>query len=1375
MAEFKLGRLKFVWRGSWTNNYAYVKDDVVRYGGRMYVCVAGHTSNADASQGFYTDFTAGDWQLMVDGQQWRGSWAASTGYNLNDIVKYGGIVYICNANHTSGATLEANQSSWTVYNNSLNWTGTYANSTVYKVNDLAKFGANIYICTLAYTSSTDMLDHNKWTLFVSGLEFSNSYSVSTNYASGDIVTYGGYVYIATQDNVGQTPSTTSSYWQLVTTGYNNRGVYSISTSYKTGDVVRYGGNSFVAILDSVGTRPTNGTYWSQFASGLNFRSSWTASTLYSINDVVTYGSSSWVCVQEHTSSAGTNRPDVDVSGNYWNVLSQGDSNYVLTTRGDLLTRGPAANVRLGIGTNGQILRSNGTDASWQTYGVVPNVYYVAPNGNDAAGYGSSIDKPWATINYACAQVAAGTQNPNANFLLTANTGWLAREMYQWMIYQKSISASPFSPGSVFDSTKTLRDSQYIIDAISYDLVHSSNGQTVDIAKSFFATSTTFYNATVTSEMPYFIAAITKLRDLMLNAIGNSAPANNYQTLTGYTPAVTQTINGSYTAEAGTSTTITTLMNIIINALTAQSTAGIPVATTGQTSTIFIKTGTYSEVLPISIPENTALVGDELRGVIVQPAAGYTTSNMFYVRNGTGIRNMSLRGLYGTLGTANGYGTKRPTAGAYVSLDPGTGVADETVWIRSKSPYIQNVSTFGTGCVGLKVDGALHNGGNKSIVANDFTQVLSDGIGVWCTNVARVELVSVFTYYAYMGYLSELGGSIRATNGNNSYGTYGSVAEGINPSEVATTGTVNNTTNQALISNVLVGGGKVLRVEFSYAGQNYSSGNISFSGNGASAAASLSYSNGSVGHVTVLTGGSGYVTTTNNAQSGDSTSIRLATTDIEVTNGYNGMRITIIDGTGYGQTGIITAYNGGTKVASICVEDGVTPGWTSVQGASIVSTLDTTTRYIIEPRVTVSGGGGAVTRTAVLRAVVASGAITEIRILDCGAGYSSSPSIVVTDANASVNCTLSSAIVTTGAISPPTFSNRGTGYTSASAIIVGNGYATVAQTGGYLWVSNMTVSPYAGSNLQIAGDSTYYRLVSYTSLTGSAGNYQARLQVSPYISSAPAQSAAVTFTKQYSNVRLTGHDFLNIGYGNLYTANYPSTPVGTLTQSNECVTAGGGRVFYTSTDQDGNFRVGTLFKVEQATGIATLNADAFNLSGLNSLQLGSFSLGGSTVTITEFSTDPTFLENSDSVLPTQRAIRTFVQNLVGGGGSALVATSLTLGDMSISGHTISSLNSQDLIFSASSGTVTFSSIPATSVAPTLSTHLTNKTYVDTLARPQGHAINFNSSTGTVTYSSASGNTGTDVLTVNQIGGDTVFVSNLNASITINSSGHMIVNL
>ena len=44
MAEFKLGRLRFVWKGTWTAATAYVKDDIIRHGGKTYVAKTAHTS-----------------------------------------------------------------------------------------------------------------------------------------------------------------------------------------------------------------------------------------------------------------------------------------------------------------------------------------------------------------------------------------------------------------------------------------------------------------------------------------------------------------------------------------------------------------------------------------------------------------------------------------------------------------------------------------------------------------------------------------------------------------------------------------------------------------------------------------------------------------------------------------------------------------------------------------------------------------------------------------------------------------------------------------------------------------------------------------------------------------------------------------------------------------------------------------------------------------------------------------------------------------------------------------------------------------------------------------------------------------------------------
>ena len=117
-------------------------------------------------------------------------------------------------------------------------------------------------------------------------------------------------------------------------------------------------------------------------------------------------------------------------------------------------------------------------------------------------------------------------------------------------------------------------------------------------------------------------------------------------------------------------------------------------------------------------------------------------------------------------------------------------------------------------------------------------------------------------------------------------------------------------------------------------------------------------------------------------------------------------------------------------------------------------------------------------------------------------------------------------------------------------------------------------------------------------------------------------------------------------------------------------SGGGRAFFTSTDQDGNFNVGDLFGVQQATGTATLNASAFNLSGLNSLQLGALELGVDSAIITQFSTDPFFTADSDNIVPTQRAIRAYITAQIGGGQSSLNVNTLTSGIVYIAGNSIS---------------------------------------------------------------------------------------------------------
>ena len=83
MADFVLGRLKFKWRGDWAVSTAYLIDDIVKYGGNTYVAVTNHTSAA-ATADFYTDLNSNSyWQLHTEGLFFKGDWAGSTFYKLN--------------------------------------------------------------------------------------------------------------------------------------------------------------------------------------------------------------------------------------------------------------------------------------------------------------------------------------------------------------------------------------------------------------------------------------------------------------------------------------------------------------------------------------------------------------------------------------------------------------------------------------------------------------------------------------------------------------------------------------------------------------------------------------------------------------------------------------------------------------------------------------------------------------------------------------------------------------------------------------------------------------------------------------------------------------------------------------------------------------------------------------------------------------------------------------------------------------------------------------------------------------------------------------------------------------------------------------------
>jgi hypothetical protein len=345
--------------------------------------------------------------------------------------------------------------------------------------------------------------------------------------------------------------------------------------------------------------------------------------------------------------------------------------------------------------------------------------------------------------------------------------------------------------------------------------------------------------------------------------------------------------------------------------------------------------------------------------------GSTGEDMFYCRDATGVRNCTLTGLTGTLNPPLVDDIFRlPTGGAFISLDPGWGPEDDRTWILTRSPYIQGVTTFGTGCVGQKIDGNLHNGGNRSIVSNDFTQVLSDGIGAWVTNNGRAELVSVFTYYGHIGYLAQAGGIIRATNGNCSYGTFGAVSSGVDLTEIPVTAAVYTRAQQAIVSNAFAGDfvDEIQILEWTNAGQDYySTASASFVGAGVNAEVLFEdFRDDAVFQARLLDtstttfsttiGGGGYVVVQNNAQTGGATSITIAGNDDNEEAYYLGMRIILTSGPGTGQYGYITGYNTESKVVTVRRESDDQPGWDHVVPGKPSTPLTTGTTYRIEPRV-----------------------------------------------------------------------------------------------------------------------------------------------------------------------------------------------------------------------------------------------------------------------------------------------------------------------------------------------------------------------------------------------------------------------------------------
>ena len=957
MGEFILSRIRFRWMGVWEPDFSYAKDDIIEYEGKVYTCLDKHTSRSD----FYSDLLNEDlntipptpdpyWKLTIDGRTWKGDWKETTFYALGNIVKYNGIVYICVLQHTSGANLETNQTNWRVHSFQDMWKGAWTPTTFYSIGDVVLYGGYLYRAIVAHTSgnSQNGLEANQlsWEVVFENDSWNNYWQPNTRYKDNDIIRYGGITY---RCNTGHTSAADATLgleanqnnWDILIDNIDYKGNWQpadptaippvAGTRYKARDIVKYGASLWIAQQGHTSTDIfDDANDWKIWVPGLEFEEDeWEASTKYQQGDIVRYGGYIYSANRNNVNEVPSQQ-SADSTIGAWKLLNYGyrvveggewdiSGEYLV---GDVVRRNGQVYVAISDNTSDP----NNFPGDWEL--VIPGEMHKKEwiDSNDyAIGDVVLLDG----VTYRCIQQHTSSINyrPDNDYdenywvtLIIGDTGNRLRYKGDLKTFGLTEDGSTFGPKRVGIGTK---------------------GQVLQVDSDSEPNWTTFGE----SQKVYYVG-----------------------------------LDGEDIATAGDTLetpfrTIKYACDYINQDLATRAPA-----------TIFIKVGVYREILPIKVPRDVAVVGEELRSTIVEPLVDpdnttldttaippvevpdpldYRATDMFHVNNGTGIRNMTLRGKLGTLGDVNEYLTRRPSGGSYVSLDPGGGPGDQSVWITNKSCYVQNVTTFGDGCVGLKIDGALHNGGNKSIVANDFTQVCSDGIGVWCTNKGLTELVSVFSYYAHIGYLAENGGKIRATNGNSSYGDYGCVAEGVDVDEAPISGVLNNRNQEAIVRSAFVGeqGNEILKFEYDHAGENYTSAtyNILGSGSGASVIGD-EIRDGALFNArlrdpldsTGTLGGQGLINIGNNAQGGDAFSIQIAQSDDNDISVYEGCRIIITSGTGVGQYGYITGYTLASKTLTVSNERTGLPGWGHInEGTPIEAALTPSTVYRIEPRVTFS--------------------------------------------------------------------------------------------------------------------------------------------------------------------------------------------------------------------------------------------------------------------------------------------------------------------------------------------------------------------------------------------------------------------------------------
>ena len=1286
MADFRLGRLKFKWRGDWATSTAYVIDDIIKYGGNTYVCIVNHTS-ANSTPGFYSDVNS-SWDLHTEGNVDTGAWVTGTYYKLNDVVKYGNIVYRTTTAHTSGASFDPTQ----------------------------------------------------FSVYLEGLNFEDNWDPNSEYQKGDIVTYKGYSYISLGiHTTATTPNVDTTNWSVVTTGFSAQGAYDPNVTYAPGDVVRYGGNTYVNIVGSTSVAPIVTGNWTLLNEGLSWTGNWDAGTVYQKGDVVNRNSNSYVCKADDVSGAAT-APELDPNGAYWNYVAQGgDTAQVLQDTGDLLYQAASGVNRIALPTgstgtaaeqaeaSGQILTVGGSPLlpNWERNNVTDSVYYVTKDGSDANS-GRNISRGFASLRHACDTIGSlsGNLAPSATNPITifVKAGEYQEQLpilvpehvsiigdnlrtsvlkpsagnsdMQALVLATSVTHLKFGDTVWNDSgTKSamVLDSDYANNVHLLNLTGgtwgtgdkyvdlisniASDGSALLTSNKTFIAHEAYHKhvadvgavsgdeATVKSRLVELVESISynvkhgtnnKVYEYAEALVGGTAiTGDNTQdsALIGYLDATAQDCASNVTVSpsAGNSQSQT---------VDATLTADV---NNPKCPTVRASVNTHANFVIAAIAAgNMGSSGTKTDPYISISSAGTRSnqeSTFCLLGSHTTLNDLVFEGMSGFVpsGSDDKDMDTSTVKGVFFRFNPNSSV--------QKSPYIQNCTVFGDQAVGVLLDGAVHAHYNlssapsyKTMVFDSFTQVLDGGVGFYVTNGAATEIVSSFTYYAHISYTATRGGRIRGVTGNSSYGKYGAISRGFDSTETTIDGSVKglrlsldkNADNFPISSGLQIGeylvgqtSGAVgeLRNDQSNSGYLYYFPVKGTFQQGEDVTSQTSNITGTlVNNADAVTGQKGFALVVEGLTTGPDAggSVELVDNGVNDDSGSYVITSSSYDAPD-GRGTLVVASRGalGTSAAAQSGTDDIDHFKENINGTSTTLTAGIATADGPTFNINIDSTNG----------MVSSGYVVINNEMFLITQFFGSTQIEVTRAQeGTVAGNHNSGDVVT-IFDPPA---------RAQDKLIED----VDNTSTSFRVKAANVA--FGVNDLIKIGSEFGKLTAVTpDTTGITSFLFADEKV---IAAGDGQDFKTRY--RYSQVRLTAHDFLDVGTGSKANTNWPGLPLSPNIPSQETSEDRPGRVYYVSTDQDGNFSVGKYFRVEQATGKATLDATAFNLDGLSTLRLGAIGaqLGA---TINEFSTDGTLSQNSPNKCPTQSAVKTYVDGL-----SAVVGDFSVAGNLTVKGTTTS---------------------------------------------------------------------------------------------------------